>query len=80
MRRHRPRGDSDGHVGARSIPDHQEGADDRLVQDTRLRNVLVTGPYFHDGSQETLWDVMDHYNKGEACRIRGSTRTSSRLR
>jgi cytochrome c peroxidase len=29
-----------------------------------LRNVLVTGPYFHDGSQETLWDVMDHYNKG----------------
>jgi len=38
-----------------------------------LRNVLVTGPYFHDGSQETLWDVM-------ACRIRGSTRTSSRWR
>jgi cytochrome c peroxidase len=29
-----------------------------------LRNVLVTSPYFHDGSQETLWDVMDHYNKG----------------
>src|SRR5207244_9526086 len=20
--------------------------------------------YFHDGSQETLWDVVDHYNKG----------------
>src|SRR5216683_773853 len=30
-----------------------------------LRNVLVTAPYFHDGSQETLWDVMDHYNKGD---------------
>jgi cytochrome c peroxidase len=30
-----------------------------------LRNVLVTGPYFHDGSQETLWGVMDHYNKGD---------------
>ena len=29
-----------------------------------VRNVLVTGPYFHDGSQETLWDVIDHYNKG----------------
>ena len=29
-----------------------------------LRNVLLTGPYFHDGSQETLWDVVDHYNKG----------------
>ncbi len=22
-----------------------------------LRNVLVTGPYFHDGSQETLWSI-----------------------
>jgi cytochrome c peroxidase len=30
-----------------------------------LRNILVTGPYFHDGSQETLWDVIDHYNKGD---------------
>ena len=30
-----------------------------------LRNVLITSPYFHDGSQETLWDVMDHYNKGD---------------
>jgi cytochrome c peroxidase len=30
-----------------------------------LRNVLATAPYFHDGSQETLWDVMDHYNKGD---------------
>ena len=30
-----------------------------------LRNVLMTAPYFHDGSQQTLWDVMDHYNKGD---------------
>jgi cytochrome c peroxidase len=30
-----------------------------------LRNVLVTAPYFHDGSQGTLWDVMDHYNHGD---------------
>jgi cytochrome c peroxidase len=29
-----------------------------------LRNLLMTAPYFHDGSHETLWDVMDHYNKG----------------
>lgn len=29
-----------------------------------LRNVMVTAPYFHDGSHATLWDVMDHYNKG----------------
>jgi cytochrome c peroxidase len=30
-----------------------------------LRNVLITAPYFHDGSQATLWDVMDHYDKGD---------------
>ena len=30
-----------------------------------LRNILMTAPYFHDGSQETLWDVVDHYNKGD---------------
>jgi cytochrome c peroxidase len=30
-----------------------------------LRNVLTTAPYFHDGSQATLWDAMDHYNKGD---------------
>ena len=30
-----------------------------------IRNVLVTAPYFHDGSQQTLWDVVDHYNKGD---------------
>ncbi|MGZ3620645.1 MAG: cytochrome-c peroxidase [Candidatus Binataceae bacterium] len=29
-----------------------------------LRDLLVTEPYFHDGSQQTLWDVLDHYNKG----------------
>jgi cytochrome c peroxidase len=30
-----------------------------------LRNVLITAPYFHDGSQATLWDTVDHYNKGD---------------
>jgi cytochrome c peroxidase len=30
-----------------------------------VRNVLMTSPYFHDGSQETLWDIADHYNKGD---------------
>ena len=29
-----------------------------------LRNLLLTAPYFHDGSRQTLWDVIDHYNKG----------------
>jgi len=30
-----------------------------------LRNVVITAPYFHDGSQATLWDVVDHYNHGD---------------
>jgi cytochrome c peroxidase len=29
-----------------------------------LRDIAITGPYMHDGSLATLWDVMDHYNKG----------------
>lgn len=29
-----------------------------------LLNVGITAPYMHDGSIDTLWDVMDHYNKG----------------
>jgi cytochrome c peroxidase len=43
----------------------KKGADTAAFKAPNLRNVLVTGPYFHDGSQETLWDVMDHYNKGD---------------
>jgi cytochrome c peroxidase len=30
-----------------------------------IRNILVTGPYFHDGLMQTLWDIADHYNKGD---------------
>lgn len=30
----------------------------------QLRNVGITAPYMHDGSMETLWDTIDHYNKG----------------
>ena len=29
-----------------------------------LLNIGITPPYMHDGSIETLWDVIDHYNKG----------------
>ncbi|PWU09273.1 MAG: cytochrome-c peroxidase [Terriglobia bacterium] len=29
-----------------------------------LRDVLLTGPYMHDGSLETLWDVVGFFNKG----------------
>jgi cytochrome c peroxidase len=31
---------------------------------SQLRNVGITAPYMHDGSLATLWDVIDHYNKG----------------
>lgn len=30
----------------------------------QVRNVGITAPYMHDGSFATLWDVIDHYNKG----------------
>ena len=40
-------------------------ADIAAFKTPSLRNVLITSPYFHDGSQRTLWDVMDHYNKGD---------------
>lgn len=29
-----------------------------------LTNVGITAPYAHDGSLATLWDVVDHYDKG----------------
>lgn len=29
-----------------------------------LRNIAVTGPYMHDGSQKTLEEVVDFYDKG----------------
>lgn len=29
-----------------------------------LRNIGITAPYMHDGSLPTLWDVVDHYNRG----------------
>jgi cytochrome c peroxidase len=31
---------------------------------SQIRNIGITAPYMHDGSLTTLWDVMDHYNKG----------------
>jgi len=35
-----------------------------LFKSPSLRNVAVTGPYMHDGSLETLRDVVEHYNDG----------------
>jgi cytochrome c peroxidase len=29
-----------------------------------IRNVATSGPYMHDGSQKTLMDVVEHYDRG----------------
>ena len=39
-------------------------ADIGAFKSETLRNIGVTAPYMHDGSMVTLWDVVDHYNKG----------------
>jgi cytochrome c peroxidase len=59
------RGRSDGYAGARPLSDLKKAADIAAFKTSDVRDILVTGPYFHDGSQETLWDVIDHYNKGD---------------
>ena len=33
-----------------------------------LRDIELTAPYFHDGSAKTLWEVVEHYNRGGAVR------------
>ena len=39
-------------------------ADIGAFRTLQLRNIGITAPYMHDGSMETLWDTIDHYNKG----------------
>ncbi|EYF05482.1 Cytochrome c551 peroxidase [Chondromyces apiculatus DSM 436] len=39
-------------------------ADIGAFKTQQIRNIGVTSPYMHDGSLQTLWDVVDHYNKG----------------
>lgn len=39
-------------------------SDTGAFKTSALRNIALTAPYMHDGSLPTLWDVMDHYNKG----------------
>jgi len=42
----------------------KDRADIGAFKTEQLRNIALTAPYMHDGSMRTLWDVMDHYNKG----------------
>lgn len=39
-------------------------ADKGAFKTPTLRNVALTGPYMHDGSQKTLEEVVDWYDKG----------------
>jgi cytochrome c peroxidase len=39
-------------------------SDTGAFKTSALRNIALTAPYMHDGSLPTLWDVIDHYNKG----------------
>lgn len=42
----------------------KERADIGAFRTPLLTNIGITGPYMHDGSMATLWNVVDHYNKG----------------
>jgi len=52
-----------------ATPNLTVGANERIVADGAfktpgLRNVELTGPYFHNGGQLTLRQVVDFYNRG----------------
>jgi len=53
---------SDKGIGALSSKDDEYG----LFKVPTLRNVQLTAPYMHDGSIETLEQVIDHYSNGIA--------------
>jgi cytochrome c peroxidase len=42
----------------------QNPADWGAFKTPTIRNVELTAPYMHDGSQKTLEEVVEHYNKG----------------
>ena len=50
----------------------QDPNDQALFKVSSLRNVEVTAPYMHDGSIETLAEVIDHYNNGGSNHINKS--------
>jgi cytochrome c peroxidase len=52
-----------------ATPNDTVGADERIAADGAfktpgLRNIELTGPYFHNGGQLTLRQVVDFYNRG----------------
>jgi cytochrome c peroxidase len=47
---------------------NERDAVDGAFKTPTLRNVELTGPYFHNGGQATLEQVIDFYNRGGDCR------------
>ena len=55
--------DDVGRAGAERIG-HRNEASLGAFKTPTVRDVALSGPYMHDGSLNTLEEVMDHYNKG----------------
>lgn len=51
----------------------QDPNDKALFKVPSLRNTQLTGPYMHDGSIETLTEVIEHYNNGGSNHINKNT-------
>ena len=54
----------------------QTDADIARFKVPSLRNVAITGPYMHDGSMNSLEEVINHYNEGG----KGHFNQSSKIR
>ena len=50
----------------------QKEEDVAIFKVPSLRNIEITGPYMHDGSIETLEEVIDHYDRGGAAHLNKS--------
>jgi cytochrome c peroxidase len=66
-------------------PNIDVGADERITADGAfktpgLRNIELTGPYFHNGGQLTLRQVVDFYNRGGDFRENNSDNVDAGIR
>jgi cytochrome c peroxidase len=50
------------HLGRFSVSGEEQ--DKGAFKTPSLRNITSTAPYMHDGSQQTLLEVVEHYNQG----------------
>jgi cytochrome c peroxidase len=66
-------------------PNIPVGADERITADGAfktpgLRNIELTGPYFHNGGQLTLRQVVDFYNRGGDFAVNNSDNVDAGIR